>query len=236
MTIWVVQPAEAPADTVEVGFGDLILKQQLLPVGLAQLTGAFQDETGKRAFGAGTQLFRVLSDVPVYCVAGMREAKGFEKWLASGVTQQFCLVDSDSDGAFESYFEPISEVKGLPTIAGKRPKKIKPIAPVAYEKIDPARMEKPFWVGIQYYGKPLMKEARNFNVAFGSDTSKGSLTSFVATEGSNYPISQQLLGASFSILEAENGKLKVHVEQPMPRQPFGVVHSVSYRVVPTYSR
>jgi hypothetical protein len=127
-------------------------------------------------------------------------------------------------------------VPGLPTIAGRRPKKTKPVTPVRYEKVDPATLEKPFWVGIQYYGKPLLKEARNFNVAFGSDTSKGALTSFVAAEGANYPVSQQLLGASFSVLGAENGKLKVHVDQPMPRQPFGVVHSVNVKVYSTYGR
>ena len=229
-TIWMVQPSETQPDTVEAGSTDFIMKQRLLPTGLVRLTGTFQDAKGKRSFGTGTQLFEVKSDVPIYCVAGMREPKGFEKWMVGGATSQFCLVDMDSDQRFDGYFEPVSMVPGLPTIAGKRPKKPKPMAPVAYEIADPSTLEKPFWIGIQYQGKPLLYDRRNFGVSFGSDTSKGALTSWVYTSGSNYPLSQNLLGASFTVLGETDGRLRVRIDQPIPPQPFGVVHTVTYRI------
>ena len=230
LTIWLVQPAGTQPGTVEASSTDFILKQRLLPTGLAQLTGPFQDADGNRALGRGTQLFEVKSDVPIYCVAGMRKPKGFDKWMKGGTTSQFCLVDMDSDRRFDGYFEPISMVPGLPTIAGKRPKKLKPMTPVGYELADPATLEKPFWIGIQYQGKPLLYDRRNFGVSFGSDTGKGSLTSWVYTSGSSYPVSQKLLGASFTVLGEAGGKVRVRIDQPIPPQPFGVMHSVTYRI------
>ena len=229
-TIWTIEPADSPRPSVEAAAGDILWKQRLLPTGLVRLSAPYQDAGGKRSFGAGTQLFEVKSDVPVYCVAGMRDPKGFEKWLKSGSTTQFCLVDLDSDLRFDGYFEPISMVPGLPTIAGKRPKNPKPMSPVSYELIDPSSMEKPFWVGIQYQGKPLLYDRRNFAISFGSDTGKGSLTSWVYTSGSDYPLSQELLGARFTVLGMSGDKLQVRIDEPIPAQPFGVAYSVTYRI------
>lgn len=229
-TIWMVQPADTQPGPIEAEARDIIWKQRLLPTGLARLTESYQDSNGKRSFGPGTQLFEVKSDVPIYCVAGMRDPKGFEKWLKSGSTSQFCLVDMNSDQRFDGYFEAISMVPGLPTIAGKRPKNPKPMTPVGYELADPSTMEKPFWVGIEYQGKPLIYDRRNFAVSFGSDTGKGSLTSWVYTSGSNYPLSQELLGARFTVLGVTGNKIQLRIDQPIPPQPFGVAHSVTYRV------
>jgi hypothetical protein len=131
---------------------------------------------------------------------------------------------------FESYFDTISVVPGLPTIAGKRPKKPKPVAtPVAYEVAAPADLEKPFWIGIRYQGKALIYDWRNFQVSFGSDTTDGSLTDFIHTSGSNYPMSLSLLGARFTVLGLEDKKLKVRVDETMPPQPFGIMRTVTYR-------
>jgi hypothetical protein len=229
-TIWMVQPADsaAPAE-VEVGARDLILKQKLLPSGLARLTGSFQDDGGKRSLGPGTQLFEVKSDVPIYCVAGLREPKGFEKFMKGDSRVQLCLIDTDADGRFDAYFEPVSMVPGLPTITGKRPKSPRPMTPVAYEPAEPSALEKSYWVGIEYQGKPLIYDRRNFGISYGSDDSKGAVTDWIYTSGSTYPISKQLLGASFTVLGMSGDKLRVRIDQPMPPQPFGVIRTVSYR-------
>jgi hypothetical protein len=228
-TVWMVQPAEPTAGELEVKARDLILKQKLLPSGLAQLTDSFQDAGGKRSLGSGTQLFEVKSDVPIYCVAGLREPGGFEKFMTGGASRQFCLIDMDSDRRFDAYFETGSMVPGLPTIAGKRPKKPKAMSPVGYEVVEPSTIEKSFWIGIEYQGKPLIYDRRNFAISFGSESGKGSMTDWVYTSGSAYPLTKQLLGASFTVLGVNGDKLKVRIDQPMPPQPFGVVHSVSYR-------
>jgi hypothetical protein len=230
-TIWLVQPAvEITGQTVEVSRGDFLLKQRALPSGLARLTGELSTPDGKRHFTANHELFEVKSDMPIYCAVQARAQSGLEKWLTEGATKQFCLVDSNSDLQFDAYFEPISQIPGLPTISGKRPKKLKPLSPVPYAMADASTMQATYWIGIEYQGKPLIYDRLNFAVAFGSEVSKGSLTDWVYTSGSKFPASSGLLGAKFTVLDNPGGKIKVRIDQPMPPQPFGVMRTTTYRI------
>ena len=229
-TLWIVMPATEPAGReVSVKSGELIMKQRLIPAGLAKLTGSAVDPEGKFELTSGAELFRVQSGVPVYCIAGKRAPGGVAKWLVGGGSSQLCLVDADSDGRFEGEFTTASAVGGLPTIAGKRPKEADPlVAPVAYERADPSTMTTQYWVGIEYQGKPLLYNRRNFAVSFGTDKSDSSLTDWVYT-GAEMPASQTLLGATWTVLALEEDRLKVRIDQPIPPQPFGIVQTTTYR-------
>jgi len=230
-TTWLIQPAaEVTGRTFEVSRGDILLKQRALPSGLARLIGELRTPDGKRSFAANHELFEVKSDLPIYCAVQERAQSGLEKWLTEGSTRQFCLVDSNSDLQFDAYFEPISQIPGLPTISGKRPKKLKPLSLVPYAIADASTMQAAYWIGIEYQGKPLIYDRLNFAVAFGSEVAKGSLTDWVYTSGSKFPASSGLLGAKFTVLDNPGGKIKVRIDQPMPPQPFGVMRTVTYRI------
>lgn len=229
-TMWIVMPdnQRTPRE-VSVKGGELILKQRAMPFGLARLTGPAADPKGKFDLTAGTELFRLQSDVPIYCLAGKNAPTGVAKWLLGGSTTHLCLVDADADGRFEGQFVTASQVEGLPTLVGKRPKTADPIiAPAAYAPAAPSSGTTQYWVGVEYQGKPLLYNRRNFTVSFGNGKDKGSLTDWVYT-GGTFPAEQTLLGAKWTVLALDGDQLKVRIDQSMPPQPFAIMHSVTYR-------
>lgn len=228
--IWVILPDADPAPReMSVKGGELILKQRAVPLGLARLDAPVADPKGKFELAAGTELFALQSDVPIYCVTGRRAPSGVSKWLLGGKNTQLCLVDADADGRLEGSFVALSPVAGLPTLTGKRPKQADPlVAPAAYRRADPRSITTPYWVGIEYQGKPLLYNRRNFAVSFGNGDDKGSLTDWVYT-GAEFPASKSLLRAQWTVLALEGDRLKVRIDQSMPAQPFGIMHSVTYR-------
>lgn len=229
-TPWVILPdPKLAGTTVTVAGGELILKQRAVPMRAGRLTDEIVDPAGKFTFSPGAELFSASSDDAVYCIAGAAEKTGFAKWMASGANGQFCLIDGDGDKKFESFFTPVSMISGLPSLSGKTPKNPKLLPkPVGYEALAPTAMTTRYWVGIEYQGKPLLYNRRNFGVSFGSDSSKGALTSWVYT-GSTYPASQTLLNAKWTVEALQSdGRIRVRIDQSLPMQPFGVFRSISY--------
>ena len=233
-TDWQIQGTES-GDTSEASValrsGDLFMKRRLLPPSAARLDAPLMSPKGEELLPAGAELFGTKSDkVDIYCSTAQKGA-GIATQLLLGRTgqKQICLIDSDRDRDFDSFFKVAGEIKGLPSLYARTPKTLDRLDGLKYLSIDPATMEQKYFVAVEYQGKPLLYDRRNFTVTFGSDEKTESLTSWIYTKGSNYPQSLTYLGGKFTVLSENQGTLNVRIDRQIPSQPFGVIKSVSFR-------
>lgn len=217
-TLWTVQPADSPAGERSVGSGEFVLKQRLLPSGLAELEVGLGSE-----LAAGVQLVEVTTPgAKVYCHA--RVAR--QKLIGHA---QLCLVDADMDGRFEGSFKTTSQTKGLLTIAGNRPKRPTAITPVAYRAVDPRQMKEEYFVAIERRNYFNIYSLESFMIAFGREGEMDRLTAPVQLKSADLPKELSVLGSRFTAIAERDGKMVVKVDAPMPPQPFGVVKTTTYR-------
>jgi hypothetical protein len=220
-TIWMIDDREAALETRDVRRLDFVIKQRLLPAGLARLD-VDGTSAGLAALTAGKQLIELQSsDALVFCDPVIRP----QKLIGHGQT---CLVDADKDGRFEGMFFTSSVTKGILTIQGKRPKTPRPIAPLAYRRIDPAEFGETLFVGLQYRGDANLFGNHVFEIKFGSADQTGSLTERVLYKKDQIP-PKEVLGGRFTILESIPDGIRVRVDKPFPRQPFAVLQTTTYR-------
>lgn len=220
-TIWIVQPGVVPAGERDLAGGEFVIKQRLLPTGLAQLEG---DVAAKGAFiPSGTQLIQVRSpDVKVYCPAEVAQ----QKLIGHA---HVCLIDSDGDNQFDSLFKTTSQTKGLLVVAGNRPKNPEPIIAVPYRTLEPAAMRDEYFVAIERRNYFNIYGRESFMIAFGREGALERLTSPLSFKSSELPKTMTIMGAQFEALSETDGKLKVRVLTAMPPQPFGIVKTTTYR-------
>ena len=233
-TDWQVQGAESidiAEATASLRSGDLFMKRRLLPPRAARLDAPLLGVKGEELLPAGAELFGTKSDtVDIYCSTAQKGA-GIATQLLLGRTgqKQICLIDTDRDRDFDSFFKVAGEVKGLPSLYARTPKTLDRVNGLKYLPIDPIDMTQKYFVAIEYQGKPLLYDRRDFTVTFGSDEKKESLTRWIYTKGSNYPQSLMYLGGKFTILSENQGVLNVRIDRQIPSQPFGVIKSISFR-------
>jgi hypothetical protein len=220
--MWFVQPVPAPAGELVLASGDYVLKQRLLPSGLAELREASQVRGTPLA--AGTQLVEVTSQAgAIFCMPAVPKQK------LIGASFQPCLVDDDRDGDFDGWFNAISETKGLLTIAGKRPRKLKPLSATPYASVDPNTLRADCFVGSERRNFFNIYSLESFMIAFGCGPQADRLTAPVNFKSSEMPKEVSVLGARFTALGEAEGKMRVRVSEAMPYQPFGVVKTTTYR-------
>lgn len=221
MTIWNVEAAEPRPEPFQVGPNDYVIRQRLLPMGLAELNGA---APGLGAMVAGKQLIELQGGgAAIFCDPVIRA----KKLLGHA---QLCLMDSDRDGRFDAYFETSSVTKGIVTIQGSRPKRPTALEPVGYRRIDPRQFDQQLFLGVQYRGNANIFGNFVFEIRYGSEGNMGSLTRRILHKKANVPGSTDVLGGRFSILESGSGGIKVRIDSPLPPQPFGVLQTTTYRI------
>jgi hypothetical protein len=221
MTVWNVEKGEARPEPFQVGPNDYVFRQRLLPMGLAELTGA---PPGLESLTAGKQLIELQGGgAAIFCDPVVRP----KKLLGHA---QLCLVDGDRDGRFEAYFQAGSVTKGILTIQGSRPKRPTALEPVPYRRIDPKLFDLPLVLGVQYRGNANLFGNFVFEIRYGSEGQMGSLTKRILHKKANVPGSTAILGGRFTILEAGSGGIKVRIDTPLPSQPFGVLQTTTYHI------
>lgn len=233
-SVWLVQPSDAPLGPRTLEDSDFVYKQRLVPPTLVRVKADAVDPQSKKVIvPSGSQLFGVLtSGPPIYCLAGVRDASVMKSLLIGGGNRQVCLVDSDRDGALDGHFGVGNAIKGLPNISGKRPKKLKPLAPAAFETLAPEAIAIPYFVGVKYegiVGLALKNKTPVFSVVFGTDESSEMLTGQIRPVEDSDPMLVKVLGAEFAVTERRDRTLSVDVRSAIPPQPFGVVQTVTYR-------
>ncbi|MFK4792758.1 hypothetical protein [Sphingobium sp. ZW T5_29] len=218
--VWTIQEDPTLRGERTLAREDYVLKQRLLPTGLAALSSDLQE------FGltAGSQLVEVRSPgALVFCDPVPRAQK------LVGHSQP-CLVDADSDGRFEGLFLTSSVTKGILTVAGSRPKAPRAIGPIAYRRLEVVAFELQLFVGVQYRGNANAAGNHVFQINYGSDASIGSLTSRFVVGKATFPATRTAFGAQFDLLSQTPDGIQVRVSRTIPTQPFGVVKTTTYTI------
>lgn len=222
MTLWTIEEGAAPSDVRELRSGDYVMRQRLLPLGLAELTEGTAT-AGLPDVEQGSQLIELQGgDAAVFCDPVIRPKKLIGH-------AQLCLVDADRDSRFEGMFLTTSVTKGILTIQGKRPKSPRAIPPVAYRRVDPANFKADLFVGLQYRGNANLLGNHIFEVRYGSAERTGSLSKRIAHKKAEIHGSREFMGGRFTILDAFGETIRVRIDKPMPAQPFGVLQTTTYR-------
>ncbi|TGX53475.1 hypothetical protein E5A73_11600 [Sphingomonas gei] len=222
-SLWIVQPSSAPMGDRALASGEFVLKQRLLPTGLAELGSDIALGGGKAKLVSGTQLIAAGTEgAKVFCIAEVAKQK------LIGASFQPCLIDSDRDGDFDGWFSAVSQTKGLLTLAGKYPKKPKPIAETAYREVAPETMRDEYFVAIERRNYFNIYSRESFMIAFGREGQVDRLTAPISFKSTEMPRELTVMGAKFTAIAEQEGKMLVRVSAAMPRQPFGVMTSTTY--------
>jgi hypothetical protein len=233
MALWWVQPSREPLGRKTVRDGDYVLRTRLLPSSLIRLhADAVAAESGRVLLPAGSQLFGLsTSGPPIWCALARRSSGGTVAGSVLGglvgrrAPSQLCLIDLDQDGRLDAFFSANSPVRGVPNFSGNRPRNPAPLAPAAFERLDPEQMETQYFVGIRYEGVATLRSGPHFSISFGDEDTRGHLTSGVSPQNGVVTA----LGAEFEIVRRDGETLEVEIRRNMPRQPFHVFQTITYR-------
>lgn len=221
-TLWVIVPSAPPAGERTLAGGEFVLKQRLLPLGLAEL--AADATLGAATLPAGTQLIEAQTEgAKVFCASEVAKQK------LIGAAFQPCLVDEDGDGDFEGWFSGVSQTKGLLTLAGRRPKKPKLLGETRYTVVPPTTMRDVYFVAIERRNFFNIYSRESFMIAFGHEGQIERLTTPASFKSAEMPKELTVMGARFTALREADGKMTVRVDRAMPAQPFGVVKTTTVR-------
>ena len=220
-SMWIIQPTAVPAGERLLASGEFVLRQRLLPSGLAELEAPLT--IGDETLAAGTQLVEArTSGLKVFCVPAVPKQK------LIGASFQPCMIDSDADGAFEGWFNAMSQTKSILMLTGKYPKKPKAIAATRYREVAPATMRDEYFVAIERRNYFNIYSRESFMIAYGHGDEVERLTAPISFKSEEMPRELTVLGSRFTALSEQDGKMLVRVSQAMPTQPFAVVTTTSY--------
>jgi hypothetical protein len=220
--VWNIQPSPASSGERRISGEGWILKQRLVPTGLAELRGSIPVSAFGVELPTGTQFIEVSTKgATVFCEPRIRP----QKLIGHA---QICLTDYDQDGAFEGFFKTSSETKGLLSLQGNRPKTPMAMTPIAYERLDPAKMSDEFFVAIERNNGVNLYGNETFAIAFGIEGQVERLTARITIKEAEMPREVRVLGAMFTAISKASGNLQVKVVQTMPLQPFSVIKTKQY--------
>lgn len=234
LTLWQVQtPAAAPAERA-VSDGETVLRQTLLPTGLAVLDVDVADTAGSRLVAkAGAQLIEASTgNGKIYCaLSTLRSDKKTGALSENRSAITLCLIDSDANGRFENLFEMPAGV-GLPMIQGQLPKKLRPID-AGYVQRPVTEVQGEFWVGIRYEQYFNIYGNRMFFTDYGGRGQTQSLTEFAKFKSKGpFPQSVTVSGAKFTVLSADAAGVKLRTDAPLPDRPFAVTTYTTTTFIP----
>jgi hypothetical protein len=151
-TDWIIQPEAVPAEPVRAKPGDAILRQKLLPGGLALLRGAYTESGTRWTVQPGAELFEVRgSAAAIYCPMDNRPPSTLVTILSvSPSNDHLCFIDRDRDGRFEMSFITATTYVDLPGIAGGIMPSDKRITPLPYQVVDPGKLARDMSVAVRY--------------------------------------------------------------------------------------
>lgn len=224
-TSWWIEPAAPPAGVRLLASKEPVLKQRLLPSGLVRLARPVSSAESGFNLAAGTDLIEVSGGPgPIFCDGRLETVKFV------GTSPQGCFVDRNGDGQFDATFRMSSQTPALVMINGRMPKKLRPLVnPIPYQRVDPATSNLGAFVAIERRNYFNIYGRENFMIAFGSADHQERITDPIGFKSAELPKQMSILGSSFTALREENGRLAVRVTAAMPRQPFGVVKTTSFR-------
>ena len=228
---WIIEPLEdiVPRE-ISVTDGEYLVKQRLLPIGLATLDGDVQLPAGSRiVVRAQTQLVRVLTqNGKLFCALESLLKSKDGSLQPNKSLLVLCLHDSDSNGRLDQAFEVLGSKSGV-IMQGRLPKKPK-LIDMGYREIPVTQFKGDYWVGVRYEQYFNIYGNRMLMTDFGGRGETQSLTAFDTFKSKGtYPRETGVLGGRFTILAAEPTSIRVRIEKSLPLQPFSVATTTTVR-------
>ena len=237
LTVWQVQPpASAVSEERLVGDGELVLKQALLPAGLATLDTEVADAGGVHlTVRPGTQLIAASTQGGrAYCaLESLRPDRKTGALAPSKGGLTLCFLDADGNGRFERVVQMPMSIS-LPMVQGAIPKDVRPVD-LAYTPRPSAEIRGDYWVGIRYEQYFNIYGNRMFFLDYGHGDDKQSLTDFAKWKSKGpFPLNVDAFGARVAVVAAEPKGARLRVEHALPAGPFAVVTFTTTTFIPIY--
>ncbi|HLL29359.1 MAG TPA: hypothetical protein VK403_00020 [Allosphingosinicella sp.] len=219
-TDWIVQPIQTPDAPVRASPGDEILRQRVLPRGVAVLRDLYTESGARWTVQPGTELFEAQgSAAAIYCPLDNRPPSSLVKILSvSPSNDHLCFIDRDRDGCFEMSFRTVNSYSDLPGVFGSIMPSDKRITPLRYEVVDPTSLSRETTVTLRYARRKGNR--LEFTVAYGWPER---LTAVPGPRVSikTLPARFELLGGRFVVTEVNGNDIVVEVDRTMPEGPIG---------------
>lgn len=222
--IYQIEAAELPTGNLALSAGDYVLKQRLVPMGLAVIDEPAMVAKPERRLEAGTQLIAVGHPKHrLFCDATRYKKKANDTALA-------CLADTDGDDRFDASFKGLSMTGAIISLQGRlNLEKLHPIEPVSYRSVEPNEFDQNLFVAIQRRNFFNIYSRESFTIEFGNSEFTEELTRPIQFKNEEMPKEMTVLGSRFTALSETDGVMTVRVDRAMPPQPFGVMRTVTYR-------
>ena len=133
-------------------WGTEVFQQRLRFAHLAVADAAVVGVDGAELLPAGQQFFKMAAkDQELWCTANIKMPKGYlMKAVIGRVYSQYCILDSDKDGAFDGFFSRQRNIEQLPNVQGKITAVPRPIKPLQLKEADPASLQSDYYIGIAF--------------------------------------------------------------------------------------
>lgn len=154
-THWVVTQ-DVPSEYLtarSVARGTEIFRQKILFERLATADVALAEAAnGEEFIPAGEQYYKSTTLGPeLWCTANMKMPEGALMTSIMGrVYSQYCILDQDKDGVFDSFFKRARTIEALPTVRGKITPRPRPIRPLRLTEADPASLRTHYYIGLMF--------------------------------------------------------------------------------------
>lgn len=224
------------AQPFRIDQGRVFMASRLLPRAAARLGADLRGADGRVLVAAGSELFSLdAGRVTMFCTVHARTSiLGSPNSIASalfggaawgrGGFKHICLIDETGDGTFEVWFRVNGLIRGLPSLSGRAPRNPESAGSVAYELVEPARMDTVYFVGIEYRGNNNLRGSEVFDVVVGIEGNMERVnTERTAITRQDLPYGREILGGRFSVVAAENDSVSVRIDQNFSTGQFGVV-------------
>ncbi|HEX9965037.1 MAG TPA: hypothetical protein VGB04_08635 [Allosphingosinicella sp.] len=219
-TDWIVQATPAPDAPVRAGPGDVILRQRVLPRGVAILRDLYTESGPRWTVQPGTELFEAQgSAAAIYCPLDNRSPSRLVKILSvTPENDHLCFIDRDRDGRFEMSFRTVNSYSDLPGVFGSIMPSDKRIAPLRYDVADPKSLSRETAITLRYARRK--GDRLEFTIVYGwperLSAVPGPRVSIKAL-----PARFELLGGLFVVREVNGSDIVVEVARTMPEGPVG---------------
>ena len=230
-TKWIIEATPLPAREISVAPGSPVLKQRLLPLGLAVLDQDYVGAKPADRLAVGTELIRATGPaVPVYCA--IRGKANLLSAVLSPLPSSTmrCFADDDADGDFDRTFSAATNVKELPQPMGDLPRDKAATIAVGYSVRSPETFGAGYYVGVLYDGQSMVGTLRRFRTVYGAEKKWGTPTgdNLFTKRDSDLPKAIEVLGAAFTVLGGDGKNVRIRIDRMMPAQPFGIFATVRY--------
>lgn len=215
-----------------VATNEFVIKQRLLPPAAARLDEAIYDADGDLLAEQGAELFGLVSGSgSVYCLDKEPQFNPVGALFVGAVLQAICFKDVDQDGTFDGAFKKKIEIGVLPQLSGKHRRRLREIVGGSFTQIAAEDLSRVYFVGVEFEGRGGIfstGRSRRFQVAFGGEGKKDSITDWFSTDGDTLPQSVNVsgLGGSFTVLGFEERAIRVRIDEPLKPIPFAVTITV----------